>query len=92
MDIVVLIKFVPDLVEDLEIDSATGLLDRSFLSSPCQQPDSQQTESYPGLKTMEPFTLSKIGAKLVLIGLMLIMFNVMVLNNIYWGAPITCWC
>jgi electron transfer flavoprotein beta subunit len=31
MDIVVLIKFVPDLVEDLEIDSATGLLDRSFL-------------------------------------------------------------
>jgi len=31
MDILVLIKFVPDLVEDLEIDSATGLLDRSFL-------------------------------------------------------------
>jgi len=31
MDIVVLIKFVPDLVEDLEIDAATGLLDRSFL-------------------------------------------------------------
>jgi electron transfer flavoprotein beta subunit len=31
MDIVVLIKFVPDLVEDLEIDSSTGLLDRSFL-------------------------------------------------------------
>ena len=31
MDIVVLMKFVPDLVEDLEIDAATGLLDRSFL-------------------------------------------------------------
>jgi len=31
MDIVVLIKFVPDLVEDLEIDAGTGLLDRSFL-------------------------------------------------------------
>jgi len=31
MDIVVLIKFVPDLVEDLEIDTATGLLDRNFL-------------------------------------------------------------
>lgn len=31
MDIVVLIKFVPDLVEDLEIDADTGLLDRGFL-------------------------------------------------------------
>lgn len=31
MNILVLIKFVPDLVEDLEIDSSTGLLDRSFL-------------------------------------------------------------
>ena len=31
MDIVVLIKFVPDLVEDLEIDADSGLLDRSFL-------------------------------------------------------------
>ncbi len=31
MNIVVLIKFVPDLVEDLEIDSQSGLLDRSFL-------------------------------------------------------------
>jgi len=31
MDIVVLIKFVPDLVEDLEIDSSTHLLDRGFL-------------------------------------------------------------
>jgi len=31
MNIVVLIKFVPDLVEDLEIDPGSGLLDRSFL-------------------------------------------------------------
>ena len=31
MDIVVLTKFVPDLVEDLEIDPGTELLDRSFL-------------------------------------------------------------
>lgn len=31
MNIIVLIKFVPDLVEDLEIDSQSGLLDRSFL-------------------------------------------------------------
>jgi electron transfer flavoprotein beta subunit len=31
MNIVVLIKFVPDLVEDLEIDASTSLLDRSFL-------------------------------------------------------------
>lgn len=30
-------------------------------------PDSPQTQAYLGLKTMEPFTLSKIGAKLVLI-------------------------
>jgi len=31
MDIVVLMKLVPDLVEDLEIDADSGLLDRSFL-------------------------------------------------------------
>ncbi|HPD31234.1 MAG TPA: electron transfer flavoprotein subunit beta, partial [Phycisphaerae bacterium] len=31
MDIIVLVKFVPDLVEDLEIDAQSGLLDRSFL-------------------------------------------------------------
>ncbi len=31
MNIAVLIKFVPDLVEDLEIDSQSGLLDRTFL-------------------------------------------------------------
>jgi electron transfer flavoprotein beta subunit len=31
MNIVVLCKFVPDLVEDLEIDARTNLLDRSFL-------------------------------------------------------------
>ena len=31
MNIVVPMKFVPDLVEDLEIDAGTGLLDRSFL-------------------------------------------------------------
>jgi len=31
MNIVVLVKSVPDLVEDLEIDATTGLLDRSFL-------------------------------------------------------------
>ena len=31
MNIIVLVKFVPDLVEDLEIDSQSGLLDRSFL-------------------------------------------------------------
>jgi electron transfer flavoprotein beta subunit len=31
MDIVVLCKFVPDLVEDLEIDASTHLLDRNFL-------------------------------------------------------------
>ena len=31
MNIVVPVKFVPDLVEDLEIDSQSGLLDRSFL-------------------------------------------------------------
>jgi uncharacterized membrane protein YphA (DoxX/SURF4 family) len=28
----------------------------------------------------------------ILIGLMLIMFNAMVLINMYWGAPITCGC
>jgi electron transfer flavoprotein beta subunit len=31
MDIIVPIKFVPDPVEDLEIDASTGLLDRTFL-------------------------------------------------------------
>jgi putative oxidoreductase len=31
-------------------------------------------------------------ASVILIGLMLIMFNVMVLINMYWGAPITCGC
>lgn len=31
MNIVVPIKFVPDLVEELEIDASTGLLERSFL-------------------------------------------------------------
>lgn len=31
MNIAVLFKFVPDLVEDLEIDPQSGLLDRSFL-------------------------------------------------------------
>jgi electron transfer flavoprotein beta subunit len=31
MDIVVPIKFVPDLVEELEIDSGTGKLDRTFI-------------------------------------------------------------
>jgi electron transfer flavoprotein beta subunit len=31
MNIAVLMKFVPDLVEDLQIDEGTGLLDRTFL-------------------------------------------------------------
>ncbi len=31
-------------------------------------------------------------ASVILIGLMLIMFDVMVLINMYWGAPISCGC
>ena len=31
-------------------------------------------------------------ASTILIGLMLIMFDIMVLINMYWGAPITCGC
>lgn len=31
-------------------------------------------------------------ASAILIGLMLVMFNVMVLINMYWGAPISCGC
>ena len=31
-------------------------------------------------------------ASAILIGFMLILFNIMVLINIYWGAPITCGC
>jgi putative oxidoreductase len=31
-------------------------------------------------------------ASAILIGLMIILFNVMVLINMYWGAPITCGC
>jgi uncharacterized membrane protein YphA (DoxX/SURF4 family) len=34
--------------------------------------------------------MSKASA--ILIGLMLVMFDVMVLINMYWGAPITCGC
>jgi len=31
-------------------------------------------------------------ASAILIGFMLILFNIMVLTNMYWGAPITCGC
>lgn len=31
-------------------------------------------------------------ASVVLVGLMLIMFDIMILINMYWGAPITCGC
>jgi uncharacterized membrane protein YphA (DoxX/SURF4 family) len=31
-------------------------------------------------------------ASAVLIGIMLVMFNIMVLINMYWGAPISCGC
>jgi len=31
-------------------------------------------------------------ASVILIGFMLILFNIMVLINMYWGAPITCGC
>jgi uncharacterized membrane protein YphA (DoxX/SURF4 family) len=31
-------------------------------------------------------------ASVVLIGLLLVMFNIMVLINMYWGAPISCGC
>jgi putative oxidoreductase len=31
-------------------------------------------------------------ASVILVGLMLIMFDVMILINMYWGAPITCGC
>ena len=31
-------------------------------------------------------------AAAILMGLMLVMFNIMVLINMYWGAPITCGC
>jgi uncharacterized membrane protein YphA (DoxX/SURF4 family) len=31
-------------------------------------------------------------ASVVLIGLLLVLFNIMVLINMYWGAPISCGC
>ena len=31
-------------------------------------------------------------ASAILIGCMLVLFNIMVLTNMYWGAPITCGC
>ncbi len=34
----------------------------------------------------------KSRASIIVIGLLLIMFDVMVLINMYWGAPITCGC
>jgi peroxiredoxin len=51
-------------------------------------PDSQQTASYLGLSTMEPYTISQIDAKLVLIEILSVLCpqchsNAPVLNRLY---------
>jgi peroxiredoxin len=51
-------------------------------------PDSQQTQSYLGLRTMDPYTVPQIGAKLVLIEILSVLCphchaNAPVVNRLY---------
>jgi len=60
MNIVVLIKFVPDLVEDLEIDATTGLLDRTFLRTIPNELDDHALEEAILLKERHGGTVTVI--------------------------------
>lgn len=60
MNITVLIKFVPDLVEDLEIDGETGLLDRGFLRQIPNELDEHALEEALLLKERRGGTVAAI--------------------------------
>jgi len=60
MDIIVPIKFVPDLVEELEIDDSTGLLDRTFMRMIPSELDEHALEQALLLKEKQGGTVTVI--------------------------------
>jgi electron transfer flavoprotein beta subunit len=62
MNIVVLVKLVPDLVEELEIDSSGTSLDTTFLRQIINEPDEHALEQALLLKEASGATVTVIGA------------------------------